>query len=339
MSKCYHSLKNYEEEIRALELAYKFEETLDKRIQLKLQMIDILVDNADYVQAKLHIEGYKKLTGSTSLDVLYYEAKICNKMGDYTTAKNNMIEATRSIRSPALKDIARYYYELGYAYYKQKEYDLASQAWEKASFGSFKSLIAKYDPNYYFRTAQAMYEIMDYPQAVRYLQETLKIRNDFVPAKLMLARIAIRSVRQDEAIKFYSEAIALENDIIRKANLYEEQAELMYQSGRFKESVNSAMNCIQIKPHEYDAIMIEAMAYYRMKNFEDAVYKLESVTKNKDLEKKLLSKFNFALGIVFRAQQQYDKAMTAYKEASQHDAYSEAAHTEMNSLQDELKSE
>lgn len=331
---CYKNLKKKDGIIEAYSKAFMFEENLEKKIAYKRELIGVLVENEDYVNAKMHIDSYKKISPEQHLDILYFEAKVSNQLGDYQTAKKNMLAAKEMLKTPALKEIAKYYYELGYAHHKLKEFEEASQAWEKADYGNYKKQIAQFDPKYYFNVAECYSSIYEYTLAQQYVDETLYIRNNYAPAKILLARISIKTARQDDAIRFFREAVQLEQDQKKNAGIQAELAELLINTGRYQDAIQAADKCLESQPRNYDMVLIKAMSYYRLKNYGTANQVLEQILSQKDLGKNVLSKFYFAAAVIYRASLFNEQAKQAFKNSAV-GLYSNAAKIEFQKLSDE----
>ncbi len=339
VSRCYKAKTATEKQVNALQQAFTFEESFEKKLEYKMEIIESLIRSEDFVNAKLHINGFKKFKPDANLDILYYEARISNRLGDYHTAKSCMLTATKMLKTPALKEIARYYYELGYAYYKLKEYEEASQAWQNANFGEFRKLISQYDPRYHYITAQCMFKIYEYGLAQKYLESALHIRHDFAPAQVFMAKIAIRHAKHDAAIKHYHEALKLENKLANRGDIYEEMTEILLNSGHYKQAVESANECLKIKPRSYEVVLQKAMAYYKMKNYHEASLVLEElIASNKDMGNQFLAPYYFALGVIYRAYSVPEKAKEAYKKAA-FGTFADAARIEYQNLNAEMEEE
>lgn len=314
--RCYKAQKDSENMIRALNGAFQYEESIEKKFEYKMQVIRLLIMTENYVDAKIQINTLKKFMTNPSVELLYSEALISNKMGDYKTAKSDMLQVVKMVKIPALKEIAKYYYELGYAYYKLKAYDEASEAWSRAMYGKYKAKIMSYDPRFHYQTARAYYQIYEYESAKNYLSKTLKVRSDYAPAKVLLGRIADREMRRDATIKYFKEAVKLEHHSKARHEIYREMAFMMLNSGYYKQATQVVEQALKIRPHDYDVELVRIIAFYRLKNFAQAVYYLDEILRQGDLNHKILTPFYFAGGLIYKQLGNLSKAKECLKKAA-----------------------
>jgi len=316
LAKCYKAKKDSENVIKALNGAFQYEENLEKKFEYKMEVIRLLVKTENYVDAKIQINTVRKFMMNPSLELLYNEALISNRMGDYKTAKSDMTEAVRLLKTPALKEIAKYYYELGYAHYKLKEYDQASEAWSRAVYGKYKNEIMKYEPKYYYQTAEAYFRIYEYSTAKEYLERTLKVRADYAPAKVLLGKIAERELKRDKTIQYFKEAIPLEEHLKARHQIYRDMAVAMLNSGYYKEATDAVGSALKIRRHDYEMEMVRIIAFYRLRNYAKAVYYVDEILQQSDLGDKILVPFFFAGGMIYRDSGSPQKAKLCFKRAA-----------------------
>lgn len=320
LAECYKHQKDVQKVVDNFNHAFVYESDSEKKIEYKIQAIKYLIVIEDFVLAKQQLNALKKFNPEVfnNIDILYQEARVSNKMGDYNTAKVNMLAATKMVKSPAIKDVAKYYFELGFAFYKTHQYDNATEAWKKADYGIYRKWIAEHDPALYFGTAQSYFRIYEHTLAKKYVETALKVRKDYSPAHVLLARIALTEVKQDAAIHLFHEALKIETDELKKGEIYKELAPILMNSGKYNEAIQAAVKCLKVNPRNHEMCLIQAMANYRQKNYPDAIKTLESmISTNQDLGKNNLSPFYFALATIYKASNMQDQAKMAFQECSQ----------------------
>jgi tetratricopeptide (TPR) repeat protein len=331
MAQCYKAQKKTEEIVVSLDNAFKYETDVQKRLKYKLTIINTLVRNSEYGKAKAHIADARKLSPSDP-DLLFYEAKTSNELGDYNTAKQAMLTATRQLHTKEPKYAARFYYELGYAFYKLGQYELAFEAWQNANYGYFKNLIYKYDPKNYFSTAQAYYKIYDFAMSKEYLMQTLKMQHNYTQAHILMAEITKKETnRNDAALTHYLEAVKNEQNLNNKFEMYKAITFGEMDAGKFGDAITYSKEALAIKPTEHTLMFIQAMAYYRMKNFVESIKILENLVVIPGVDFETKAMYYFGIATVRRAMNQPDKAREAYKKAD-FGSFSRAAQMEYDKI-------
>jgi tetratricopeptide (TPR) repeat protein len=331
MAQCYKAQKKYEDLVKALDNAFQYETDVQKKLKYKLTILNTLVRNGEYAKAKLHLADAKKLSSSDP-DILFYEAKSSNELGDYASAKQAMLTATRQLTSKEPKYVSRFYYELGYSLYKLGSYDLAFEAWQNANYGYYKNLIGKFDPKNYYSTAQAYYKVYEYGQAKEYLQLTLKMQHNFAQAHILMAEISKKeNNRHDEALVHYLEAVKNEQNSNTLYEMYKNITQGEMDAGKFGDAITYAKEALKIKPTDYNMMFLQAMAYYRLKNYQESVHILESITIIAGLDFESRAMYYFALATVRKAMGQIDKAKDAFKKAD-YGTFSRAAQMEWDKI-------
>jgi tetratricopeptide (TPR) repeat protein len=331
MAQCYKAQKKTEEIVVSLDNAFKYETDVQKRLKYKLTIINTLVRNGEYGKAKAHIADARKLSPSDP-DLLFYEAKTSNELGDYNTAKQAMLTATRQLHTKEPKYAARFYYELGYAFYKLGQYELAFEAWQNANYGYFKNLIYKYDPKNYFSTAQAYYKIYDFALSKEYLTQTLKMQHNYTQAHILMAEITKKETnRNDAALTHYLEAVKNEQNLNNKFEMYKAITFGEMDAGKFGDAITYSKEALAIRPTEHNLMFIQAMAYYRMKNFVEAIKILENLVVIPGIDFETKAMYYFGIAAVRKAMNQPDKARDAYKKAD-FGSFSRAAQMEYDKI-------
>jgi tetratricopeptide (TPR) repeat protein len=243
-----------------------------------------------------------------------------------------MLTATRQLTNKEPKYAARFYYELGYAMYKLGNYDMAFEAWQNANYGYYKNLINKFDPKNYFATAQSYYKVYEYGQAKEYLQLTLKMQHNFAQAHVLMAEISKKeNNRHDEALVHYLEAVKNEQNSNTQFEMYKTITQGEMDAGKFGDAITYSKEALKIKPTEYSMMFLQAMAYYRLKNYTETVNILEVIVGIAGLDFETRAMYYFALATVRKAMGQNDKAKEAFKKAD-YGTFSRAAQMEWDKL-------
>ena len=315
MARCYQNLDRHLKVEESLDKAFKYETDVKKRISYKENIIGMLLDRENYDRALKHINDVKILDAENT-SVLYYEAVIQNHKGNYGLAKQAMLTATSKIASKEPKVVAKFYYELGYALNKLGEYEESREAFKYANFGPYKVKIAKLSPQYYMSAAVAYLQIKDYEQSKSLLKTALEMQNDFSEAYVMLGNIAKIETDQDNAIEKFKKAISVETDEKSLLKIKFSLAELYLDNGHFQKAIEIADDYLASDSKNYNVSFIKAVAHMKLKEYNEAIDAFQSLIDYQGLDIAQKTKFEFALGILYKEIKNYDLAKKSLKKAS-----------------------
>jgi tetratricopeptide (TPR) repeat protein len=314
LAKCYESLDRFMKVEEALDKAFQHDTDIAKRLKYKESIIQIFIKQENYDRALRHVNDAKAAAPGDP-EMLYFEAMINNKKGNYEQAKKAMLSVTATLTTKEPQRIAKYYYELGFAYNKLGEYEKSGEAFNLANFGPYKPLIAKLSPQYYMSAALCYLKLNDFEKCKELLQTALKMQHNFSQAYMMLANIAKMEADQSEAIKIFQQALKAETDAQRQAKIYQSLAQLQLENGKFQDAIKSAEAYLKIDEKDYNVMFIQAMAHYKLKNYKQAVTLFDRLAGWVGLDLETKSKHEFALGIVYKEMKNYDMARQAFKRA------------------------
>ncbi len=337
MAKCYQNLERYLRVEESLDQAFRFETDLRKRVKYKEVIINMFYKQENFDRALKHINDVKVIDPNI-LSILHLEASINNKKGNYSAAKQAMISATTILPSKDPKSVAKYYYELGYAYNKLGEYENSAQAFKLANFGPYKSLIARLSPAFYTSLATCHIKIKNYDKGKEYLETALKMQNTFSHAYVLKAQIAKMEADQTKAINEYKEAAKVETDRKKLANIYAGLAELQLDNGLYNDAIISADEFLKLDNKNYQVKFTQAIAHYKNNNFKQAINILEMLVGYPGLDVENKSKFQFALAMIYKDMNNTDRAKIALK-ASAFGSFSTISKMELEEITSNEKKE
>ena len=131
----YERKEDYQQVIRCLDNAAKYHRDDVYKLEYKLRILKTLQLLDRFDEAAKHIEEAKSLVDEGSqnyIDILYYEAKFQNLNEEHEKAIETAKYALHTTNSVENHHVAKFYYELGYAYYKKGEYRNARAAFTYA---------------------------------------------------------------------------------------------------------------------------------------------------------------------------------------------------------------
>jgi pentatricopeptide repeat protein len=288
----------------------------DQKLDFKLRAVQTYIQLERYKDADPLAKEALKIKPEDN-DVLYYNAQINNKMGNYELAKKDMEKVTTKVASVNDPKItAKYWYELGYSLHHLGQYDKADNAFVKADFGPFKALIAKLKPGYYYNVANCYYMIYDYTTAQSMLHTALKIDKSYAQANVLLADMAIKEEHHHKGIHFYKLALS-EQQTPDKSHekIYATLIETLINAKKYSEAITTADECLSKFPGNRNVMFMKAMSLYKENKNQDAVALMEEILKDSAISPIEKLQYSFALGTIYSSVGDVEKAKNALKEA------------------------
>ncbi len=139
--------KSYDEACKYYGQANDLEANPAKKGQLKIMMLDAMVQKGDLPKAKIYLADLQK-TAPDNLKVLYYAGEIKMKEKNWNGAKEEYNKIIANPKFASMKPIqkAQYYYSLGLCYIETGDEVSAQKNWRQANVGKYADLIAKKRP-------------------------------------------------------------------------------------------------------------------------------------------------------------------------------------------------
>ncbi|MCS7018639.1 MAG: tetratricopeptide repeat protein [Cytophagales bacterium] len=314
LAQCYKLSQKNNEYIIALDNAFKYETDLSKKVDYKTNIVIALLRNKEYARAKPHVLQARSLSPS-DINLMYFEGKIYNELNDFKAAKEILSKLISTLNEKDPKVAAKYYYEIGYACYKLGQFELAFDYWKNAEHGNFKNLVARYNPRTYLAAALCYSKMYEFGKARENLEIALKIQPNLTPAYVLQAEIAKKELKQDAVISAYQQALVNEIEPAKKGEICKALAQALMESQRFTDVVNITSQGLKYTPGDYQMLFLQAMAYYRAKQYVESLKVLEIILGNQSLDAESRALVHFAMATIYRLMNQPDKAKAAYKKA------------------------
>jgi len=286
------------------------------KVDYKLKGLELLVREERYAKAKELADEILKLAPK-NLDALHIKGMVNNHLGHYDVARQTLETATSLLKSNDQKVIAKYYYELGYAYHNLGDYEKADEAFVKANVGPYRELIAKLKPGYYYNVATSYNMVFEYEIAREMLQTALKIDKGYAPANLLLAEIAIKEEHHHKAIHYYKEALKAAGDELDKTHekIYNKLIETLLNAKKFDEAISVADECLAKFPGARNVRFMKSIALHRHKKAAEGIDILETLLGDGSITPIESLMYNFALGAMYATIKDFEKAKAAYAKA------------------------
>jgi tetratricopeptide (TPR) repeat protein len=294
-AKIYQTKNEIDRALFFYDQAFKYEEDIDKKVGYKLLVMRKLTEKNDFKGAYERVKEAKTVAPQNK-DVLFYFAKLSNILGNYEDAKNAIIELETQIKSLKPEDNAKYYYELGLAYYKLDDFEKSKEAWSKANIPPYNSKIAKFSPKYFCSVALAYYKFYENELSKQYVSQAVKIQKDFPMAHVLLAQLSKRNSDHSKTIAHYEAALKNEKDVNKKLGFYDKIADLHLESNDFQGCLKSISEALQIRADDTQALLTKANALYKMGSYKESVDLIQSVLKQR-IDEGAKNDFNFLIGL------------------------------------------
>ena len=294
-AKIYQSKNDIDRALFFYDQAFKYEEDVEKKVGYKLLVMRKLTEKNNFKGAYDRVKEAKAVAPQNK-DVLFYYAKLSNILGSYEEAKKAILELETQIKSLKPEDNAKYYYELGLAYYKLDDFEKSKEAWSKANIPPYTAKIAKFSPKYFCRVALAYYKFYENDLSKQYVNQAVKIQKDFPMAHVLLAQLSKRNSDHSKTIEHYEAALKSEKDVNKKLSLYDKIADLHLESNNFQGCLKSISEALQIRADDTQALFTKANALYKMGSYKEAVDLIQTVLKQR-LDEAAKNDFNFLMGL------------------------------------------
>jgi tetratricopeptide (TPR) repeat protein len=258
-------------------------------------------------------------------------------LGNHDAAKKSMESATSTLNSNDPKVIAKFYYELGFAYHKLKQFDKADAAFEKANFGPFKSQIAKLTPVYYFTLAGSYMRVYDFPTAQKMLQQALEIDKNYAAAYQLMGDLAQKTdFFSPKVIDHYKKAIQHTADLKEVVKLYETAIDMLLNAQKFTEAIALSDECLAKVNNARNVLFMKSTAQFKTGKVKEAIAIMDHLVKDANLTPMEVVVYNFSLGMFHVHQKAYEKAFP-FLEAAKKGPFATIAQHELDNIAEFLE--
>lgn len=313
--------------------AFQNEGSKERKVQYKLEAVKLALKDGNIEEAKNHIREARGVD-QENLNILYYDAKLSNKTGDYENAKDAMLVAASALENAPPAQSAKFYYELGFAFNNLNDYNNANKAWEKAYFGSYKRLIdrerSKNSPKFFYQKALSYYLAGQFDESQAELNRALELQNDFSAAYMLMGKMSKKQGNYTQAISHYQSAASMEQDPRRKTKLQVMLANMQLDAGDYSGALSTSNELLTGQGNNPRIMYLKALSQYHMGQYGSSITTLESMLGNPSLDNKSKAQYNFALGMAAK-NTDVDKAKNAFKNAM-YGPFKPAAKNELDQL-------
>jgi len=164
--------------------------------------------------------------------------------------------------------------------------------------------------------AVAYLQIKDYANAKSLLKTALEMQNNFSQAYVMLGNIAKIESNQNNAIEKFKKAINVEKDEKSLLKIKFSLAELYLDNGHYQKAIELTNEYLTQNSKNYNALFIKAVAHMRLREYNEAIDAFQGLIDYQGLDIAQKTKFEFALGILYKEIKNYELAKKSFKKSS-----------------------
>ena len=323
----YNSTENNNEAILMLDHIIKLEKDKNKKISACRKIVKKLLNEELYSNVLPYIET-TLVIAPNQLDMLYIKAKINNSIGRYQIAISTAFPVLSNLNTKDIKNISRFNYEIGHAYHYLEQYDTAKSYLKNVKYKSYRQLVNKLKPEYFYKVALSFLAIYEYEIAESMLLNVLKIEPSFYNAYNLLADIEVKKMYPQQAVTYYKEAMEKlsheQEEWINK--IYNDKLiPILINAEKYDEAVDFCDKASEKFPNAINFTYLKAITLYHQGKGEEAIPIMEKlIAELTDIspEKYL---YNFTIGIMYDKQNNTKKAKEVFKISRQANSFFNAS--------------
>ncbi|MCS7018259.1 MAG: tetratricopeptide repeat protein [Cytophagales bacterium] len=330
-AKIYETAKAFDKAGAQHEQAFEYQKDPVKKIAAAVASATAYIKVRSYDRALAIIEKGKSLQANNP-DLNYLEAKIYNQQKQYQKtigALNTFIPKLPSSIAP--KDLARYYFELGYAYYCLEDYSKANEFLQKADIGIFKPRVYELSAEYFFKTADAYAKVYEYEKAREFASQAIKIRPNYKEANELLRDINESSEEIMKRIRAQMDSINKEKNPEKRSKMHCELCRNQFKAGEYAAAIVSAEECLRTNQKNIVFVFYKSIAQYKSGNHTMAIFEMDKISKVPTLPPETKAMMLFALGLMYKEDKQPQMAASYFKRMNG-TPFAEAARIELKAL-------
>ncbi|SFF39386.1 tetratricopeptide repeat protein [Thermoflexibacter ruber] len=296
LAQIYRQQGNDAKALACYDSAAKFDPEVTNKIKYKSIVMQKYIKDGDFATA---YEKAKDLHSYSPKDLkaVHYLARLANMSHDYQNAINSITAVESQLKDIPANEAAKYYYELGFAYFHINEYTKAHKAWEKAKVGEFANKIEQYSGKHFLNVATIYHRFRNDKAALHYIDIAEKIDKSLPNLHLLKAQISKKEIskKNTELKKHLETIIRVEQNPANKEKYYAELVELYFDSEEYEQALAVANAAIKHNPNDLKQKYYKALALHHKGAYKEAETVIQEVLKsngNPPLDFVMLHAFN-----------------------------------------------
>ncbi len=308
LAKIYYQQGDHNKAADYYDLAAKHETNPDDKYKYKMLVTNKYIKEGNM---KVAYEKAKELKSIAPKDLKasYYFARIANKVKKYEDARNAIVDIEPQIKTQQAKDNAKYYYELGYAYYYMEDYEKARFAFERTQTTKYWQMTEKLGAKYFCRLALAYQKFHENETSKKYLDMAEKIQKDLPEVHVLRAQLSKRltgKAGNQSTISHYENAVKTEPNPAKRENIYEKIAEMYLEAENYEGALRTSDEALKLNPNDAKATLNKINALYKVGKNKEAMELAQNTLKQK-MDPPTAADITFLLGLA--AKKMNDKAV------------------------------
>ena len=298
LAKIYYQQGDYGKAADYYDLASKYETNPSQKYQYKTSVMNKYIKDGNM---KVAYEKAKELKAIDPKDVkaAYSLARISNKIKKYDEARNAILEIEPQIRTQQPKDNAKYYYELGYAYYFLDDFEKSRLAFEKTQTTRYWQMTEKFSAKYFCRLALVYQKFHENEICKKYIDQAEKIQKELPEVHVLRANLSRRLTGKETSkstIAHYENAVKTETNAAKKEGIYEKISELYLEAENFEGALRTSEEALKLNANDAKAIENKINALYKLGKNKEAIEAGQAALKQK-MEAPAAADITFLVGL------------------------------------------
>ena len=312
----YSQLYKAREAVFYYESAYNLDENVENKLRYQLEILNIVFAVKKYALAAKPIKLAKELAPN-NFDVRFFDAQYNNVIGNYDKSLPILEVLIKEV--PLEEGNQKYYYELGVANFQLGKYKAAKESFKNVKGGKWDYLMKKYQPEFQYAIAKALFEVFEFELAEKYLNIALQLDPASAEAHELNQKIATLKQTKGKLIdakKAAAESAEKEGKTTLLIESTKDLAALYFQNGDYEFALDAIEKWESLdKNINYYRILLKSMTEYKMDKADDSFIMLNKSVKNPRMPGADKARFNVARGLIFMSQSKYKDAEAAFKAA------------------------
>lgn len=259
--------------------------------------------------------------------------RLANLNKEYQETVNTFLIIENEFKKLPINESTKYYFELGYAYFHQEQFEKANDMWEKIQINPFAERIEKYSAKYFIDIARIYIKFHEIETAMQYLLQAENI-DKRAKTNVLKAKISERSEVKNNQDYFQSMRNALDSEKGKKSTTKLKTFFELIDSYLISEKYNESMQVINEALHEYPNELrlkfAKALTFYKLKQHKEARGLIQQVLKE-NISPIVKMDFLFLLGLNAKKNNNTPLAIESFTKLLK-SKYKKAAQIELTSL-------
>jgi len=326
IAQVYIKKKDYNSAITNLNTAYEKEQDQSKKIKYKLFTIKLLQKLDRPQDALKEVQALKSLA-SDDLRVMSAEGDVYGKLGQWDQAADAYNRALEKAKAGGAsnKELSKYKFGAGLAYYKQNKMDKYSailkdlESVDAAMANKLKRAAKGASSSKFLRMATAYLKAEEFDEALTWVNKAIEQNDNPALSNKVAGIIYLQKGQTSQAITHFSKAAAEEKDPKKLSKIHQDMIKLQLRNSDYQGALNTAQKILSGGGAQDPKILfMKAQSEYKIGKYAECIATLESVLKampeNTPKDKQAL--YYFVMGRAAKKAGNNDKAKEAFTKAA-----------------------